>query len=459
MSRDREAVVWTRLATTPMKMGRLTITETECRFSYELDYLNTGLPGLGLIYDPKIIQENTIIRPRSEFFDFLPPIQFLIPPRSNKNFQRQLILSYLAKKGIHPSTGLDTDWEILKVAGHGAIGHLDVFESDEKALQWYATPSKNELFEITDDLGFSLKEFLTWFDQDSEALINAIGPTPSVGGAIPKLLLSISEAGWDNRIGLPTKTSVNGLTDVVVKFEQSNSYPGIIELEALALDIHKEAGFKVPRYWKADMNGIPVLAVERFDRDKYHNPVFTESMYSILASGDRSITSHYSYTYDKIGQAIDRSPIDLVADRIEAKEHLFKRFILSLLTGNGDLHLENLSVIKTKDEFSFTPVYDPTPMRAYPLHNMLSVMPFGNYAEIPEGKSEAVGLNQAIKSLVSSLNLNRTQAKAIIEQSLNFTESYSARISDLNTLPDINKKQLINVTTVIREKLIEHQSS
>ena len=452
MSRDREAVVWTRLATTPMKMGRLYLTEAECRFSYELDYLNTGLPGLGLIYDPKIIQENTIIRPRSEFFDFLPPIQFLIPPRSDKNFQRQLILSYLAKKGIHPSTGLDTDWEILKVAGHGAIGHLDVFESDEKAIQWYSTPAKNELFEITEDLGFSLKEFLTWFDHDSEALINAIGPTPSVGGAIPKLLLSIPESGWDNRIGLPTKTAAHGITDVVVKFEQSNSYPGIIELEALALDVHKKAGFEVPRYWKADMNGIPVLAVERFDRDKHHNPVFTESMYSILASGDRAVTNHYSYTYDKIGRAIDRSPIDLVANREQAKEQLFMRFILSLLTGNGDLHLENLSIIKTNDCFGFTPVYDPTPMRAYPLHNMLSVMPFGKYGEI-NASGNPIDLNQAIKNLVSNLNINKTESKNIIVSALSITEDYIGRVNALTTLPDINKNHLNKIITPIREKL------
>ena len=453
MSRDRSAVVWTRLATRPVKMGQLYLTDTECRFSYDLDYLEMDLPGLGLIYDPKIIGENTIVRQRTEFFDLLPPIQFLVPPQSDNNFQRQLILNYLNKKGIAPDRGIDTDWEILKVAGHGAIGHLDVFENDDKAIEWYSTPAKNELFEITEDIGFSLKEFLTWFDHDAETLINVIGPTPSVGGAIPKLLLSIPETGWDNRIGLPTKTAVHGITDVVVKFEQSNNYPGIIELEALALDIHKEAGFEVPRYWKADINGIPVLAVERFDRDKRHNPVFTESMYSILASGDREITNHYSYTYDKIGHAIDRSPIDLVADRVGAKEHLFKRFILSLLTGNGDLHLENLSVIKTPNEFGFTPVYDPTPMRAYPLHNMLSVMPFGNYGELIKNNDEPVGLNQAITNLASNLNIKKSKVKNVIDECLKVTDGYSERVAELTTLPDDNKLKFTEVLNIVRKKI------
>jgi len=434
-------------------MGRLYITESECRFSYELDYLNTGLPGLGLIYEPKIIQENTIVRQRTEFFDFLPPIQFLVPPKGDKNFQRQLILNYLSKKGIRPRPGIDTDWEILKVAGHGAIGHLDVFENDDKALEWYSKPSKNELFELTHDIGFSLKEFLTWFDDDAESLINIIGPTPSVGGAIPKLLLSIADSGWDNRIGLPTKLGAQGITDVVVKFEQSNHYPGIIELEALALDIHKEAGFEVPRYWTSCINGLPVIAVDRFDRDQYHNPVFTESLYSVLASGDRDVTHHYSYSYDKIGQAIDKSPIDLVANRMLAKEHLFKRLILSFLTGNGDLHLENLSIIKTQDTFAFTPVYDPTPMRAYPIHNMLSVMPFGNYGELISGQSHPTGLQQAIKNLASHLRIKKAVTKKIVSDSLNVTADYIERLNALATLPDENKNNLSKTLASLRNEV------
>ncbi|MDH5517775.1 MAG: HipA domain-containing protein [Gammaproteobacteria bacterium] len=453
MSRDREAVIWTRLATSPIKMGRLYLTESECRFSYELDYLHTGLPGLGLIYDPQIIQDNTIVRQRTEFFDFLPPVQFLLPPPGDKNFQRQLILNYLSKKGIQPKRGLETDWEILKVAGHGAIGHLDVFENDEKALAWYSKPVKNELFEITDDMGFSLKEFLTWFDDDAESLMNIIGPTPSVGGAIPKLLLSIADTGWDNRIGLPTRLGAAGITDVVVKFEQSNHYPGITELEALALDLHKEAGFEVPRYWTSSVNGLPVIAVERFDRDKYHNPIFTESLYSVLASGDREVTHHYSYSYDKIGRAIDKSPIDLVENRQQAKEHLFKRLILSFLTGNGDLHLENLSIIKTPARFGFSPVYDPTPMRAYPIHNMLSVMPFGHYAELTGAGSEPIGLSQAILNLAKHLALSKAKTNAIISESLQLTADYAERVNALTTLPDANKNNLIRLLDSLRQKL------
>jgi serine/threonine-protein kinase HipA len=446
MSRDREAVVWSRLAGHPVRIGRLYLTDADCRFTYDPDYLHTGLPGLGLVYAPQIYRENTIIRRRTAFFDFLPPIQSLIPPQGERNFQRRLILAYLARAGIVPARGLDEDWEILKVAGHGAIGHLDIFESDEKARVWYAAPADSGLFEITPDLGFSLKAFLTWFDQEADIWLHVIGPTPSIGGAIPKLLVSIPESGWDGRIGLPSRPGVRGLTDVVLKFEQTATYPGIIELEALALAVHREAGFEVPRFWMAEINGIPALAVERFDRDAVHKPVFTESLYSVLASGDASVTNNYSYTYDRIGRAFDRSPITLVSDPVDAKRHLLQRLVMALLTGNGDLHLENLSIIDRGEGLRFSPVYDPTPMRAYSIHNMLAVMPFGDYGEFSGSRAVPVGFTEALLNFTRSLGIGRTVLRDVVSASLEATRDYHQRVAVLRSLPDANKRNLIAIT-------------
>jgi len=451
--RDHHAAVWTRQSGKPVKMGRLYLTEADCRFTYELDYLSLEQPGLGLLYAPEVVKESTIIRPRTEFFDFLPPVQSLVPPKGEHNFQRKLVLSYLAKKGIQPSPGLHADWEILKIAGHGAIGHLDVFENDEKALQWYASTPPAELFEISEDLGFSLKEMLTWLDQDASELINIIGPTPSVGGAIPKILLSIPDTGWDNRIGLPTRGNAHNMTDVIVKFEQNAAYPGINELEALALDVHKAAGFEVPRYWLSDIKGIPALAIERFDRNAAHAPVFTETLYSILATGDADITHHYSYSYDAIGTAIDKSPMDIISQRKQGKIQLMKRLIMSLLTGNGDLHLENLSVTVNQGQSDFTPVYDPTPMRAYTIHNMLSVMPFGDYGQMLDKRDEPVGLLEAIKRLAKNLSITPAELNEIMISCLHATEDYTEKVSQLKTLPDINKTNLIKIVESVRQKI------
>ncbi len=454
MSRDRDAVVWTRLGGQPARMGRLYLTDSECRFTYDNDYLATDLPGLGCVLSPQIYQQQTIIRPRTQRFDFPPPIQSLIPPQEKHNFQRNLAIKYLQTTHQQDLTGFDLDWEILKISGHGGIGHLDIFESDEAAQQWYDAPVQHVLQTITDNLGISLKTFLTWLDKDAQALLQFIGPTPSVGGAIPKLLISIPDTGWDDRIGPPTQQRVDGVTNVVLKFEQPITYPGIVELEALSLDMHRHFGFEVPRYWTTQLNGIPAIAIERFDRDENHAPLFTESVYSVIASGNPEILNHYDFTYDGIVKALANPNIRLVTDPDTARAHIFKRLMAALITGNGDLHLENLSLLQQGNgDIGFSPVYDPTPMRAYPIHDIQNVMPFGDYGEYINGRKEPVNFPLAVRRMIKSANMNREEAYEIIKNLLEKCKGYPERIHQLNTLPAPNKEQLINVYIVMQDRL------
>jgi serine/threonine-protein kinase HipA len=457
VSTDREAVVWTRLGGQPNRMGRLYVTEQECRFTYDDDYLQLSQPGLGLVYAPEFYGSSTISRQRREPFDLFPPIQSLIPPRQSDNFQRNLALKYLQSKQNRQFTAtdiasFDTDWEILMISGHGGIGHLDVFADDETAEQWYGHTRPHELKEISDELGFSLKQFMTWFEEDIDVFIRTVGPTPSVGGAIPKLLLSIPESGWDGRIGLPTRRKTPGVTDIVLKFEQTTRYPGIIELEMLALEMHREAGFEVPRYWPCFFKGMPAIAIERFDRDHNNTPLCSETLYSILASGIR-LNNHYDYTYDLIAQAIDLSPVEFISDTIEAKKYLFKRLLMAMLTGNGDLHLENLSVTCCDGVKAFSKIYDPASMRAYAQHDMLSVMPFGEYGEMPDGHEQTITLKNAVMRFAKSCGLTKTETANIIEQLIFKTQDFSARVSELKTVPDENKTRLIEKTEAVRKKL------
>ncbi|NNL06162.1 MAG: hypothetical protein HKO86_00450, partial [Gammaproteobacteria bacterium] len=71
-------MVWTRLGGLPRRMGRLYVTDRECRFTYDDEFLDTGLPGLGIVYAPEFFGKTTIVRQRSELFDLLPPLQSLI---------------------------------------------------------------------------------------------------------------------------------------------------------------------------------------------------------------------------------------------------------------------------------------------------------------------------------------------------------------------------------------------
>jgi len=458
VSTDKEAVIWTRVGGSANRMGRLYVTDKECRFTYDENFLQQNLPGMGMVYAPTFYGNRTISRDRKTPFDLFPPVQSLIPPQQTDNFQRNLALKYLKTKratsfNAQDMVSFDTDWEILKVSGHGGIGHLDIFENDAQAEKWYSHPPKHQLMELTDELGFSLKQFMTWFEEDIEVFIRTVGPTPSVGGAIPKLLLSIPESGWDGRIGLPTREKTPGIIDIVLKFEQTTRYPGIIELEMLALEMHREAGYDVPRYWPCSFKGMPALAIERFDRDLNNTPMCSESLYSILASGV-PLDNHYDYRYDLIAQALDITPVNIVDDIRAAKQHLFERLIMAMLTGNGDLHLENLSITCCNDVKAFSKIYDPAPMRAYAQHDMLSVMPFGDYGETPDGFDQPVSLKHAVERFAKSCGLSKPQCESIIEKALLDTSTFNQRVNQLQTVPDENKERLIKQTESVRQKLL-----
>ena len=449
---DRDAVIWTNIGDAPLKMGRLNITDTECRFNFDPAYLETDLPGMGVLHNPAIFGRNPLVWRRTEYFPIFPELKSLIPPDNEQNFQRKLILAYLAKIGITPAIGFETDWEILLLSGHGGIGHNDVFRDDDAAKKWYEDKQADEFYTVGKSFGFSLKEFLTWMDQDADILLKAIGPTPSVGGSVPKLLVSIPAEGWDGRIALPTKPGTKNRTDVILKFEQTNQYPGIIDLEALALDIHKEAGFEVPRYWKTSINGINAIAIERFDRNKYNKPIFMETVYSVMACGDKSITNHYSSSYDRIADAIDKISAPFIHNPAKGKEYLFKRLILSFLTGNGDLHLENLAIIDEAGERRFSPVYDPTPMRAYSIHDMLAPMPFGNYGDFASN-DEMVDFNKGLVRLLKKYNISKQKGRVMTEELMALTKDYINRVNELTTVTDDSKKVLKTAVDKVRTQL------
>ena len=83
-------------------------------------------------------------------------------------------------------------------------------------------------------------------------------------------------------------------------------------------------------------------------------------------------------------------------------------------------------------------------MRAYAQHDMLSVMPFGDYGETPDDSDSPVNLKQAIKRFAKNCGLSKSQRKDIINDALSKTSEFSFRVGELKTVPDENKQRLKN---------------
>jgi serine/threonine-protein kinase HipA len=446
--RDIELSVWTRLGGEPAKMGRLYVTDVEARFTYAGDYPERGLPGLSLVYPPRLFRDSTIVHRRAAGVH--PRFRALIPPADEHNFQRKLMLAYLREKGIEPASAFEADLALLAECGHGGIGHVDVFADDRAAEAWYQNTDSGPLVPLGEQFGFSLKEMISWLDADARFILESLGPTPSVGGAIPKLLVAIPAGGWDGRISLPNRAPRTDRIDVVLKIERTPAYPGLVALEAMALDLHREAGFEVPRYWHAEVGGLPALAIARFDRDARGGPLPQESLFSVLAAGARDIERNTDGSLDRIGRVIDLADPALIADRRAAREHLFRRLLLALLTGNGDLHLDNLSLLGPEGEARFSPVYDPTPMRAYSRHDMLCAVPFGGYGEkAPHGDP----LVDACLTFAANIGLRKASVRDSVAELLALIGDYPERVEAVPGLPADNKARLASIHRDICRRL------
>jgi serine/threonine-protein kinase HipA len=445
---DRHAVIWSHCTDGPTKMGNLIATGTETRFSYTDDFLNQdAISGLSLLTSPALYGNNPVIHQASEILPLHPRLMALIPGRASNNIQRRAYAEMLAKNNPPPPPGFDTEWELLMLTGRNGIGHIDVFQDDLEAERWYSQKQK-----AASAIG-KRSVFWEFVRQDIQVtaaledidIVSLIGPTPSVGGMIPKILVSIPDCEkWDGSIAEPGTKSVDlqKYTDVILKIEYPE-YAGLATLEALALDMHTEMGFEVPRHWCTHIDGMNLIAIERFDRNEEGCPIPMESFFSVMASGTSDIQSSTGTEMERIGTMLNTMPRIANINATEAQLEVYRRFITAIFTGNGDLHLENLAFLGGNQQTRISPIYDPAPMRAWPRHNLLSAIPF-----VIEDS-----LYPSLITLGESFSISKNDATDIIQDIRGKTRSFIGLVSEQEKIPEATRQHLIDVIKGVRKKI------
>jgi serine/threonine-protein kinase HipA len=451
MARLQHAVIWTRLGGRPQKMGNLVLTEERIAFTYTRNYLEAGLSGFCLLGDARIWGEDSVSYPISERIPVFPRLLALIPGNQPRNLQRRHYLDLLrARLGREPSPGIDTEWQLLLMGGHGGIGHIDVFVDDRAAEAWYrrdtsashAPPVASS--QPRSDLWRMLKRDV--LDEnvefDPQLVEQTLGPTPSVGGMIPKLLVSIDPA--QPAVGFyPPETA--GMRDVVLKVEPPE-YQGLLDLEALCLELHRAAGFSVPDYHRFEQAELQFLAVTRFDREA-GKPLPMESLFSVIATGDHHFRETGDVLLEELGAIIQRLG-DVVSLAADTAEQVYRRILMALLTGNGDLHLDNLALLGGIDACRLAPVYDPSPMRAWPRHNLVSAIPFDPAGYVDHG--------EFFVSLGKHFGLSDKRTQQCVQDALAATASYPAQLMALERVPLRQREQLAAIVKAERALLLAY---
>jgi len=369
--------IWSRRADgAPIKMGNLTVMQAQTLFVYTDDYLASGLPGLSLLASPKLLRDEPVTFETREGFPVHPRLMSIIPGDGRRNIQRRVFARMLEKQGKRTAPGFETDWEMALMAGANTIGHLFLFRDDIQAALWFERPASTPGAGGRSKFWAMLREDITRdhvaFDPD--VIADYIGPTPTAGGMIPKLLVSIKDPGagtWDGAIARP---GAPGHIDVILKIEPAE-YRDVLVLEKCCLDIHDQAGLAVPRRWFVEVDGMRILAVERFDRKPEGQVLPLETLRSVIATGNRGFLENNDVAMDDLPRYFDKLGQVCNLDVTVAKKTLFSRYLMAMLTGNGDMHLENISFSGGERDTALSPVYDPAPMRAWPQHDTPSAIP------------------------------------------------------------------------------------
>ncbi len=453
MARDLHAVIWTRLSGVPEKMGHLVLSGDQAAFTYTREYLSSGRPGFCLLGDGAIWGTDTVTYPVSERIPVFPRLLGLLPGNNPRNLQRRHYLDILrARWGKEPPPGMETEWQLLVLGGHGGIGHIDVFPDDIVAEHWYRPDTDSRDAVATARRSSSRSQLWRMLkhdvldenlDFDAQLIEETLGPTPSVGGMIPKLLVSITPGAAEPGFFPPGTMNKR---DVVLKIEPPE-YTGLLDLEALCLDIHREAGFEVPACHRYDDEGLHFLAVERFDRID-GKPIPMESLFSVIATGNHRFRETGDILLDELGDVFARLG-QVAALKEDTGEQLYRRFLLALLTGNGDLHLDNISLLGGLSDCRLTPVYDPAPMRAWPRHNLVSAIPFD-----PAGYTDH---GAYYVDLGRSFGLAADRVNQCINAALEATASCSERVMGLDRVPVQQRKQLAEIVQKERLLLGKHR--
>jgi serine/threonine-protein kinase HipA len=132
-------------------------------------------------------------------------------------------------------------------------------------------------------------------------------------------------------------------------------FPWLIANEQFFLSVSSDCGLPVVQSHRvADRDGRPGLVVERFDRHVVGDQVVARAVEDGCQVSARYPADKYALDTETVFATIARQcPARLVAVR-----DLFRQLVVAIVTGNGDFHAKNVSMVEVDGEWRVAPAYD-----------------------------------------------------------------------------------------------------
>lgn len=295
-------------------VAHLTRTKDGVVFAYTSEYLASDSPPIATT-----LPKNST--PRLTAAGGVPPFFAGLLPEGRRLHSLQQAIK----------TSADDELSLLLAIGQDVVGDVHVIPADEQLNTIEPLVRVKKTFEE-----------ITFSD-----LVKEFGQLDEVG--IPGVQEKVS-AG---RIWIPAKRAGS---QYILKLESAD-FPKVIENEDYFLGVARRALTKVVQTELVhDSKGHSGLLVTRFDRtlDASGNPISlaVEDACQVL---DRWPADKYNFTSEEVIEKLS----SFCSSKKLASRELFKQFCFAWLTGNGDLHAKNISLLSTPDgEWKISPAYD-----------------------------------------------------------------------------------------------------
>lgn len=243
-------------------------------------------------------------------------------------------------------TSVDDELSLLISIGSDAIGDTQVTPAGETAIEPRVS-----------DLGSP--QLLSF-----EALWNnAVGAAPERTG-LPGIQQKVSA----RMISFPVRL---GSGEFILKLNPPE-FPYVVENEACFLAAAKASGLRVPWFEVvSDRDGVKGLLVSRFDRVAVSKGVFgRRAQEDACQVMDRYPADKYAVSVEAVVNAL----ADQCLARPVAARDLLRQVVFAHLTGNGDMHAKNLSIL-FDDEWTVSPCYDVP--STYPYNDHTTALSIG----------------------------------------------------------------------------------
>jgi len=280
----------------------------------------------------------------------------------------------------------DDELSLLVAVGQDTVGDVQVVRRGSSP----GNPGQRGP-EITDSSAVSFAELLA-----HDAAMGGVG------------LAGVQDKVSGKNIAVPVKHKNR---DTILKLSPPE-YPHLVENEAYFLTLAKRSGLPcVGHSVIYDRDGVSGLVVSRFDRtDNAEDPPGAPGMLAVedacqvlgLWPADK-----YNTTTENIITALS----GLCAAHLVAVRLAFEQVVFAVLTGNGDLHAKNMSIVDRDGEWVIAPAYDIPSTLVY--GDTSFALPIG-------GKRRDVSRRQLI-DFAQSVGLTTKSAERIITKLVDAT--------------------------------------